>query len=69
MKQKEINGYTVLEADEGMVLLKGGEFICGKTAWLSKNDRSENYSEITEREAKEIERRRAVENEDLMANT
>ena len=67
MKQKEIGGYTVLEADEGKMLLKGDDFICGTMAWLSKNDNADNYSEITEEEAKEIENKNAVENEDATA--
>lgn len=56
MKQKEINGYTVLEADEGMVLLKGGEFICGKTAWLAMGDTTDAYKEVTVEEANALEK-------------
>lgn len=67
MKKKEIDGYTVLEADKGMVLLKGGEFVCGTMAWLSNKDHAGNYSEITEGEAGEIERRSAIGNEESTA--
>lgn len=68
MKKKEISGYTVLEADEGKRLLKGDNFICGTMAWLSKGDKAENYSEITEEEAKEIERNNTVEDDSETVN-
>lgn len=68
MKKKEISGYTVLEADEGKMLLKGDNFICGTMAWLSKGDKAENYSEITEEEAKEIERNNTVEDDSETVN-
>lgn len=55
MTTREINGCTVLEASPGMRIVKSGGFICGTMAWLAGSDSVDNYSEITEEEARRRE--------------
>ena len=61
MKKTEINGCTVLEADAGKKIVKDNEFVCGTVVWLAVNDTEEDYTEITEEEAKEMERKEKEE--------
>lgn len=58
MKKTEINGCTVLTADEGMRIVKNDGFVCGTVVWLAVNDVAENYTEITEEEAEELDKAR-----------
>lgn len=55
MKKKEINGCTVLTADAGKKIVKD-KFVCGTVVWLAVNDTEEDYTEITEEEAEELEK-------------
>ena len=44
---------TVLKADEGMTLTNGESF--GKVVYLGINDTADNWHEITDEEAEEIQ--------------
>ena len=63
MRKTEINGCTVLTADEGKKIVKGNDFVCGTEVWLAGNDTAEGYKEITEEEAQRMieEQRKAAE--------
>ncbi len=63
MKKTEINGCTVLTADEGKKIVKGNDFVCGMEVWLAGNDTADGYKEITEEEAQRMieEQRKAAE--------
>lgn len=54
MKKTEINGCTVLTADEGKKIVKGNDFVCGTEVWLAGNDTADGYKEITEEEAQRM---------------
>ena len=45
---------NVLKADEGMTLTNGDAF--GKTIYLGKNDSEDNWHEITDEEAEELQK-------------
>ena len=63
MKKTEINGCTVLTADEGKKIVKGNDFVCGTEVWLAGNDTADAYKEITEEDAQRLieEQRKAAE--------
>ena len=44
---------TVLKADEGMTLTNGEAF--GKVVYLGKNDSADNWHEITDEDAEELQ--------------
>jgi hypothetical protein len=44
---------TVLKADEGMTLTNGEAF--GKVVYLGKNDSADNWHEITDEDAEEMQ--------------
>ena len=55
MKQKEINGYTVLEADVGKKIVKDN-FVCGTVVWLAVGDATDAYKEVNVEEADAMEK-------------
>lgn len=56
MKKTEINGCTVLTADEGKKIVKGNDFVCGTEVWLAGNDTADAYKEVSIEEADAIEK-------------
>ena len=54
-----------LTADEGMTLTNGEAF--GKEVYLGKNDSAENWHEITEAEAEELQKvKEPIETEEIV---
>lgn len=56
MKKKEINGCTVLTADEGKKMVKNNEFVCGTVVWLAVGDVADAYKEVGVEEADALEK-------------
>lgn len=56
MRKTEINGCTVLTADEGKKIVKGNDFVCGTEVWLAGNDTADAYKEVSIEEADAIEK-------------
>lgn len=56
MKKTEINGCTVLTADEGKKIVKGNDFVCGTEVWLAGNDTADAYKEVSIEEADALEK-------------
>ena len=56
MKKTEINGCTVLTADEGKKIVKDNDFVCGTVVWLAVGDATDAYKEVSVEEADAIEK-------------
>lgn len=56
MKKTEINGCTVLTADEGKKIVKDNEFVCGTVVWLAVGDTTDAYKEVSVEEADAMEK-------------
>ena len=56
MKNTEINGCTVLEADAGKKIVKDNEFVCGTVVWLAVGDATDAYKEVSVEEADAMEK-------------
>lgn len=55
MKKTEINGCTVLTADEGKKIVKDN-FVCGTVVWLAVGDATDAYKEVSIEEADAMEK-------------
>lgn len=54
MRKTEINGCTVLTADEGKKIVKGNDFVCGTEVWLAVGDDTDAYKEVSVEEAQRM---------------
>ena len=57
-----VDTQIILTADSGMMLTDGKSF--GKVVYLGKNDNKDNWCEITEEQAKELQQLGAEKNSD-----